>query len=226
DHGLGADSYVAASGVRSVMAAPLTGESGPFGSLTVFTSRRDAWGESDSHVLEAIANQAAITIRTARLFDELDRSRTALARRAEAEQALREIAARITVLREPTEILQDVVTQAGRLVGADGVILDLIDETGDLRWAMDDGLAGQFTAEERAMLWISVGVGATGVAVAEDKVILADDDLASLFPPSPESTAFYERTGFRSMIAAPITGDAGPLGVIEVYAKERAAFTQ
>ena len=226
DHGLGADSYVAASGVRSVMAAPLTGESGPFGSLTIFTSRRDAWGESDSHVLEAIADQAAITIRTARLFDELDRSRTALARRAEAEQALREIAARITILREPTEILQDVVTQAGRLVGADGVILDLIDETGDLRWAMDDGLAGQFTAEERAKLWISVGVGATGVAVAEDKVVLADDDLASLFPPSPESTEFYERTGFRSMIAAPITGDNGPLGVIEVYAKERAAFTQ
>ncbi len=226
DHGLGADSYVAASGVRSVMAAPLTGESGPFGSLTIFTSRRDAWGESDSHVLEAIADQAAITIRTARLFDELDRSSAALARRAEAEQALREIAARITVLREPTEILQDVVTQAGRLVGADGVILDLIDETGDLHWAMDDGLAGQFTAEERAQLWISVGVGATGVAVAEDKVVLADDDLASLFPASPESTEFYERTGFRSMIAAPITGDTGPLGVIEVYAKERAAFTQ
>ena len=36
-HGLGADSYVAASGVRSVMAAPLTGESGPFGALTIFT---------------------------------------------------------------------------------------------------------------------------------------------------------------------------------------------
>ena len=27
------------------------------------------------------------------------------------------------------------------------------------------------------------------------------------------------------MIAAPITGDAGPLGVIEVYSKERDAFT-
>ena len=51
---------------------------------------------------------------------------------------------------------------------------------------------------------------------------MADDDLAAHFPPSPESTEFYERTGFHSMIAAPITGEAGPLGVIEVYAKERA----
>ena len=164
-------------------------------------------------LLEAIADQAAITIRTTRLIDELDRSREALGRRAEAEQALREIAARITILREPEEILNDVVAQAGRLVRADGVILDLLDpSTGNLHWAFDDGLSDIFSAEERAQLWISVGVGATGTAVAENRVILADGDLASYFPPSPESTEFYERTGFHSMIAAPITGDSGPLG--------------
>ncbi len=189
--------------------------------------RRRSGARRTAALLEAIADQAAITIRTTRLIDELDRSREALGRRAEAEQALREIAARITILREPSEILQDVVAQAGRLVRADGVILDLLDPaTGNLHWAYDDGLSGMFSAEERAQLWISVGVGATGTAVAEDRVIVADGDLASLFPPSPESTEFYERTGFQSMIAAPITGDSGPLGVIEVYAKERGGFSE
>jgi PAS domain S-box-containing protein len=226
-HGHGADTYVEATAVRSVMAAPLKGETGPFGALTVFTSRPDAWADDDAALLEAIADQAAITIRTTRLIDELDRSRDALRRRADAEQGLREIAARITVLRDPTEILQDVVSQAGRLVKADGVILDLLDPaSGNLHWAMDDGLGAQFSDEERSKLWISVGVGATGIAVADDRVIVAEDDLAAQFPPSPESTAFYERTGFRSMIAAPITGESGPLGVIEVYSKRRAAFTQ
>ena len=209
------------------MAAPLTVEGVAIGALTVFSSRPDAWGEKDGGLLEAIADQAAITIRTTRLIDELDRSREALGRRAEAEQALREIAARITILREPEEILNDVVAQAGRLVRADGVILDLLDpSTGNLHWAFDDGLSDIFSTEERAQLWISVGVGATGTAVAENRVILADGDLASYFPPSPESTEFYERTGFHSMIAAPITGDSGPLGVLEVYAKERAAFSE
>ncbi len=226
-HGHGADTYVAASDVRSVMAAPLMGETGAFGALTIFTSRPDAWGDGDAPLLGAIADQAAITIRTTRLIDELDRSREALRRRADAEQGLREIAARITVLRDPGEILQDVVAQAGRLVKADGVILDLLDpESGNLHWAMDDGLGAQFSEEERASLWISAGVGATGTAVAEDRVILVDDDLPAQFPTSPESTAFYDRTGFHSMIAAPITGEAGPLGVIEVYSKRRAAFTQ
>ena len=209
------------------MAAPLVGESGAFGALTTFTDRADAWSEAEAGVLEAIAAQAAIAIARTRLLEELDRSRSALARRAEAEQALREIAARITAMRDPAEILQQVVELASRLVGGQGAILDILDpESGHLLWAYDDGLRRKFTDEERAKLWISVGVGATGSAVAEDRVVIAGDDLVSQFPPSPESTEFYERTGFRSMIAAPITGDDGPLGVIEVYTVRPGAFDE
>lgn len=224
-HGRGADTYVGASGIASVMAAPLIGDAGAFGALTVFTDRPDAWDESDAAILESIATQAAIAITRARLIEELGRSRAKLARRAAAEQSLREVAARITALRDPAEILQEVVELASRLVGGEGAILDLLDpETGDLRWAFDDGLDRLFSAEERANLWISVGVGATGIAVQEDRVVIAGDDLVSLFPSSPESTQFYERTGFHSMIAAPITGESGPLGVVEVYAVARDAF--
>jgi PAS domain S-box-containing protein len=221
------DRYLRERGVQSVMATPLTGANGPIGALLVSSNRTDAWDEDDAALLATIADQASIAIRTTRLIGELDASRTALARRADAEQALREIAARITVLREPREILRDVVKHAGRLVGADGVILDLLDPaTGNLHWAMDDGRMPMITDNDRESLWISVGVGATGTAVAEDRVVVADDDLASLFPPSPQSTDFFERTGFHSMIAAPITGESGALGVIEVYSRERAFFTE
>jgi GAF domain-containing protein len=133
------------------MAVPLVDETGPFGALLVAAGRADAWAGDDANVLQTIADQAAITIRTTRLIDALGESKRALSRRASAEQALREIAARITVLREPGEILHDVVTQAGRLVGADGVILDLLDaSTGNLHWAYDDGLSDLFSAEERS----------------------------------------------------------------------------
>ncbi len=226
-HGAGADTYVGKTGVTSVMAAPLVGEQGPFGALTVYSDQKALWSDEDAALLVGIADQAAITITTTRLIGELDRSRDALARRAEGEQALRELAARITSMREPAQILRDVVAQAVRLVRGDGAILDLLDaSTGNLHWAYDDGLGEQFSDEERAKLWISVGVGATGTAVAEDRVVIAGDDLAAQFPPSPESTEFYERTGFHSMIAAPITSEAGPLGVIEVYSKDRDAFAE
>jgi PAS domain S-box-containing protein len=217
-HGRGADAYVEEFGIHSVMAAPLVGQGGAIGALSTYSTRLDAWADADAGLLDSIAAQAAIAITRTRLLEELDRSRTALARRAEAEQALREIAARITAMRDPAEILQQVVELASRLVGGQGAILDILDpETGNLRWAFDDGLRRLFTEDERSKLWISVGVGATGMAVAEDRVVVAGDDLAEQFPPAPESTEFYARTGFRSMIAAPITGEAGPLGVIEVY---------
>ena len=61
-HGRPGDAFVRRVGIRSVMAAPLIGEAGPFGALTVFAGRTDAWGESDAALLVAIADQASITI--------------------------------------------------------------------------------------------------------------------------------------------------------------------
>jgi PAS domain S-box-containing protein len=231
-HSPGADRVVDDLGITSMVVAPLVAGDEVFGGLGTFSQRKDAFDAAQIALVRSLADHAASAMANARLIEELDRSRqeldrsrSDLARRADAEQALREIAARITALRDPAEILQEVIELASRLVGGQGAILDLLDpETGDLRWAYDDGLSRTFSAEERAKLWISVGEGATGLAVAEDRVVVAGDDLASLFPPGPDNTQFYERTGFRSMIAAPINGDSGPLGVIEVYSVRPDAF--
>ena len=232
-HSPGADRVVEDLGITSMVVSPLLAGDEVFGGLGAFSRHRDAFDPAQIALVRALAEHAASAMANARLIEELDRSRqeldrsrSDLARRADAEQALREIAARITALRDPAEILQEVVELASRLVGGQGAILDLLDpESGNLRWAYDDGLSRHFTDEERAMHWISVGEGATGVAVAEDRVVVAGDDLASLFPPGPENSNFYERTGFRSMIAAPITGERGPLGVIEVYSVRSDAFS-
>ena len=224
-HGETADQYIDAVGVHSVMSAPLIGEDGAFGALTVYTTRVDAWGPADAELIDALATEAAIAITNARLIAELGESREALARRAEAERALREIAARLTAIREPSELLQHVVDEANRLVRADGTILDLLDPaSGRLQWAYDSGLSAKFTPEQLADLWLPVGVGATGIAVAEDRVVTAGEDLRSQFPPSPESELFFSATGFRSLIAAPVATDAGPLGALEVYSTRPYAF--
>ena len=59
----------------------------------------------------------------ARLIDELERSQSALEARAETERSLRDIAARITSLRDPGEILARVVEESRRLLGSDGAHL-------------------------------------------------------------------------------------------------------
>ena len=74
----------------------------------------------------------------ARLIEELGRSREEIARRADTEQSLREIAARITAIREPGDLLQHVVQEAARLLASDGAIIDLLDPvTGRIEWGYD-----------------------------------------------------------------------------------------
>ena len=121
------DKLVEITGFRSVLSAPLRGEAGPLGALTVSSHRVDAYDDAQAGLLQALADQAAIAIQNARLIAELNRSRGELARRADAQQSLREIGARITAIREPGPLLQQVVDAAKRLVGGDGAILDLVD---------------------------------------------------------------------------------------------------
>jgi GAF domain-containing protein len=224
-HGPGPDAFAATANINSVMSAPLLGEGVPFGAITIYTSRLQAWDDEEARLLEAIATQASIAIQTARLIEELDASTTELARRADAEQSLREIAAQITATRDPGSLLQQVVDAARRLVGADGAVLDLVDPGGELlRWAFDAGVAHLFTADEIANMTIPVGVGATGQAVAENRVITAGDDPKRMFPDSAVNDRFFDGTGYRSMIVAPISGDSGPLGALEVYATRPGAF--
>ncbi|HSL32418.1 MAG TPA: GAF domain-containing protein, partial [Candidatus Limnocylindrales bacterium] len=227
-HSSGPDGYVREIGINSVMSAPLLGEGGrPFGALTVYTRKLHAWGEKDAHLIDAIAIQAAIAITNQRLIEELDRQSTALARQAEAEQSLREIAARITAIREPGPLLQQVVDAARRLVGGDGSVLDMLDEDGNqLRFAYDSGVRSGFTDEEIAQLTIPIGIGASGLAVAEDRVVVVNEDPAGQFPDSAINDRFFEVTRYESMIIAPITGESGPLGALEVYSTRPGAFDE
>ena len=133
-HSPGADRVVEDLGITSMVVSPLLAGDEVFGGLGAFSKHKDAFDPAQIALVRALAEHAASAMANARLIEELDRSRqeldrsrSDLARRADAEQALREIAARITALRDPAEILQEVVELASRLVGGEGAILDLLD---------------------------------------------------------------------------------------------------
>ena len=227
EHVSRSDALVKATGFRSVLAAPLRGESGSLGAISVSSTLPDHYDANQAELLQGLADQAAIAIQNARLIQELDRSSMELARRADAEQSLREIAAQITAIRDSRSLLQQVVDAARRLVDADGSVLDLLEPDGSgLRWAFDAGVAHLFTADEIALMTIPIGVGATGQAVAENRVIMAADDPRSMFPDSEVNDRFFDATGFRSMIVAPVRGESGPLGALEVYSRRPNAFDE
>ncbi|HEU4673870.1 MAG TPA: GAF domain-containing protein [Candidatus Limnocylindrales bacterium] len=224
-HASGVDAYVRASGIRSVIAAPLPGEAGPFGALTVYSAAAGAFEAADEPTLAALAEQAAVALTNARLIAELAASREELIRRAAAEHALGEISGALAGIRQPSAVLQRVVDETHRLVGADGTILSVLDPDGvTLRWAYDDGLQSLFDPVYVANLTLPLGVGPTGVAVAQRRTVRVDRDLIAAFPAGPENDRFFETTGFRSIVCVPIVAEDGPLGALEVYSCRESAF--
>ena len=117
--------------VRGLIAAPIVGEAGPLGAIEVMSHVPSAFDDIDIAVLGGLAEQAAIAITNARLIDELERSKRALARRADTERSLRDITARIAALTDPDELLERVVEEARRLLDTDGAHLTRMAPEGD-----------------------------------------------------------------------------------------------
>jgi PAS domain S-box-containing protein len=219
-----ARAWVKQSGIRSVIAVPLAGDAGPLGTLSVVSRRQAAYDDADAEILSAFATQASVAIRNARLIEELARSRGVIERRAEAEQALREIAARITAIRAPGDLLQHVVDEARRLLRADGAVIDQFNaETQRLEWAYDAGLPEDQRASVRASS-LRLGEGLSGTAVQQGRVMTAGDYLSGEFPHDEVADSGAAAAGIGDLIVAPIIGESGPLGAIEVFSHRVHAF--
>jgi GAF domain-containing protein len=138
----GIERFITTAGIRAVIAVPLTGEDKrPLGVLSVVSREPGTYSESDVETLSALATHASIAIVNANLMEALARSQADVERRADAERTLRQIAARVTALHEPDEVLQAIVDEARRLLRADGAVIDQYDDDRDtLVWAYDAGL--------------------------------------------------------------------------------------
>jgi PAS domain S-box-containing protein len=177
--------------------APITGESGPLGALEVYATTPGAFDDADAGVIRSLATQAAIAIQNARLIEELNRSRREVGRRAATEQALREIAARITAIRDTPELLQHVADEAARLLDADGAIIDLLDPiSGSIAVGY---VAGE--GAERTEAWTRGRVSASVVrhALSERAPLHAQDG---------------------SIAIAPLVSERGALGTLAVFSAE------
>src|SRR4030095_10035595 len=113
------DTFVAESGIHSVVVAPLFTDDGLLGVIKVSATRRDAYDDEDAALMEAFADQAVVAIQNANLIEELGRSREESSRGPDAEQSLREIAANISAIRDPDAVLQQTVDEARRLLESD-----------------------------------------------------------------------------------------------------------
>jgi PAS domain S-box-containing protein len=226
EHAAAPDDHARRHDIRSAVAVPLIGDRGPLGTLTVYTHDVDAFDEDDARLIEALAGQAAIAMTNARLIEELARSRAEFRRRADAERALREIAARITAIHDPSDLLQDVVDEAARLLGAQRARIDLIvPAAGRVGFVHGPGAGEQIGGAAVDDTGRPFQYGAAGKAFATGQTIVSTDYQADDgFEHDADLDEAVRRDGIRSLIVTPLSGEEGLLGVLQVGWTEPGAF--
>ena len=219
------DAGVRREGLRSIVAAPLATEGETFGVLQLGTVRLDAFNDRERALVEALAIQASIAIANSRRTAELARSRAALTHRAASEQALRELAARLTAMRDPADVLQHAVDEAVRVLGADAALIDLLETGTGIEGAYDSGLATIIDDQSLREQTVRAGEGLSGRAISERRTLRTDDYLVDRsFVHTRVSDRFVRRARLRSMIAAPLLNEGGAFGSLEVFARASGAF--
>jgi PAS domain S-box-containing protein len=214
-----ADEWIGEFGYHSQMSAPLSGESGPLGAITAYSTRRDAFGQDDAQLLGALASQAAIVLGNARLYEELER-------RVETQRSLGEIATRITAIRDPGDVLQRTLDEAVRLLDADGGRIELVSEQGGLHWAFGHSAIDlPIERDESVPTGGGSEHGVSGRAVSERRVIRTGDYLADdAFSHSEAADRYIRQHRIRSVMSAPLIGEDGAIGSLTVHSQARDAF--
>jgi PAS domain S-box-containing protein len=125
------------------------------------------------------------------------------------------------------ELLQQAVDDARRLLEVDVAIVYLAERTDDaLDWAYDSGLAPQAHAESQVER-MNLREGMTGLAMRTGRVVVTDDYVNDDRFWTPESRLLNaQHLGTTSVVAVPMLGDAGPLGVFCVFDRRRRTFVE
>ncbi|MEJ2560048.1 MAG: GAF domain-containing protein, partial [Anaerolineae bacterium] len=106
------------TGAKSLLIVPLLTESQPIGAILVADKSAGALGPDDERVLGMLASGAVIQLENARLYQEEQIQRYDAEQRRQVAEGLRDILTILNSTRPLGEILESIVAQAGRLLGA------------------------------------------------------------------------------------------------------------
>ena len=204
-----------AIGFRTILGIPLISEGAPIGVLSVWRTRVDQFTDAEVRLLATFAEQAAVTMRLARVLDE---TREGYERESAVAQVLASIARSKFELQR---VLNTVTESAARLSRADSGNMALI-EGGTYRIAASYGERSEELARAFEESRIALDRGSlVGRVTLERRPVQIPDVLAD-----PEYTQLeMQRThGFRTLLGVPLMREGEPAGVLVMQRSEVRPF--
>jgi GAF domain-containing protein/HAMP domain-containing protein/anti-sigma regulatory factor (Ser/Thr protein kinase) len=197
---------------RSELAVPLKTKSEVIGVLNVESDQSDAFDESDVVVLQSLANQAAIAIENARLFD-------AEQRRAEQFRVISEAGRHIISILDVDELLEDIVRLVKETFGYYLVQIGLIE--GD-EMVFNVGLGPTFDDPQFQPPRVKVGEEGVTAWVAASGEPLVVPDVSQ----EPRYLLLAGWGEIKSELAVPLKTKSGVIGVLDVESDQLNAFDE
>jgi len=209
------------NGFGSVLGVPLRGINGPIGVLVLTRFEVQPFTARQVTLLETFADQAAIAIENARLFEELEQ-------RVGELQALGEVGQAVSSSLDLRQVLTTIVTHATRLAEADGgTIFELDDAAAEfvhrVSYGMSEELIAAFSnaGSPRPHDNSTIGRAArTGVAV-QSTDLLAETNFRF-----PAALRALIQAGFRANLAIPLVREYRVIGMLVIRRKTPGEFPQ
>jgi len=194
----------------SVLSLPLVVKGQVVGGFTVGDTLGRAYSDDDLRLAQTFADQAAVALENARLFEEAERRRW-------QSLALGAVSQTLAQSLHPVGVAQRVVDSARDLLGVAAASLYHLDPaTGALE---ETACSGRPTGRERPLRH-SRGTGAVGLAAMERRAVVSNDMLRDpRLHFAPEMRAYIEETTLRAVMAVPLTVKeqvVGALGLVDV----------
>jgi signal transduction histidine kinase len=197
---------------RSELAVPLRTKNDIIGVLDVQSKDLDAFDESDVVVLQSVANQAAVAIENARLYETEQR-------RAEQFRVISKVGSHITSILDVDDLLEEIVHLVRKAFGYYLVGIGL--NEGDLMVTKTgDGPAWDDPAFEPPRLKVGEE-GIMGWVAGTGEPVLAPD-----VSQEPRYILTPQTAGTRSELCVPLKTKNGVIGVLDLQSEELNAFDE
>jgi GAF domain-containing protein len=221
DYSIGA--AAAATGFRSVVSVPLMRDGAPIGALGVGRSEPGAFPDTQIALLKTFADQAVIAIENVRLFKELEARTAQLTRSVDELKALGEVGQAVSSTLDLETVLRTIVSRAAQLAGMDGgSIWEYDEEREEFHLHATDRLPDKLVEVLRTTP-IKKGEGALGrLALTGEPVEIRDFVDDSSYQSRLREVLI--RTGFRSVLAAPLLREGHLLGALAVNRRVPGGF--
>jgi two-component system NtrC family sensor kinase len=190
--------------LRAVLAVPLILGGRALGALTAADEVGRVFDEDSIRLAQAFADQAAVALDNARLFEAAERERRRL-------EVLSEVSARVASVHDASEVLDLIVNEAVRILAADAGGLRLLEGDELVLRARTASAAGLITRPS-----FKVGESLSGLPVATGEATAVEDVRDDVrYDPIHRQAA--RELGFQSFLGVPLRAHGRVLGSLYVY---------